>query len=644
MLKGSLLSCYLIRNHKQLRNYVVAKIKTGRILYMSEKKEKKKPRYHVFQNVTYVTKKLWEWDKSSILYMILSVPITIFLPLCMVYLPKIIVVNIEQNATPMQMILDVGKIALMIMLLTTLEQFIQSKNRLHTTKANYCLEEAISKKAMDTDYEIIDRPSTQVKIQKAYELMRNEQDGGFQGILEYFIFILANVLGFTIYTGILSQLHPLIVPLVIVSAILNYFVNRFVNKWIFKHQDNWLKLDYKLAYLTYKSSSFEAAKDIRLYKMNGWFQRTFEKFMNLRIKWTIKMQGMYYLANITEILAIVLRDGVAYAFLIYLVWNQKITVSDFVLYFGLISGFSSWCIRIISGFTKINYHNLAICNLRDYLEYPDRMNRKKGYSLPNQSDLPCEIKFDHVSYQYHEDAAATLQDITFTIHPGEKIALVGSNGAGKTTLVKLLCGLYLPTTGTVSVNGHSSLEYNRDEFYQLFSPVFQDIRLLPISIEKNITLCDKENVDQPRLKQCLELSGMDEVIKRFSNGLDTLLIKDMNEGAVQLSGGQEQKLMLARALYKDAAIMVLDEPTAALDPIAENDMYLKYNELTKQKTSIFISHRLASTRFCDRILLIEQGKIVESGTHDELLALGGQYANMFEIQAKYYREQEAQNA
>lgn len=610
---------------------------------MSKKEEKKKANYHVFQNVTYVTKKLWEWDKLSILYMILSIPITIFLPLSLVYLPKIIVANLEQNVTPIQMIIDVGKIALIIMIMTTLEQFIQSKNKLHTTKTNYCLEEAISKKAMDTDYEVIDRPTTQVKIQKAYELMRNEQDGGFKGILEFFIHILANALGFTIYTGILSQLHPLIIPLILVSAIISYCVNIFVNKWIFKYQDNWLKLDLKLSYLTYKSSSFETAKDIRLYNMNDWFQKTFEKFMNTRIKWTIKMQGMYYLSNISNILLIILRDGVAYAFLIYLVWNQKISVSDFILYFGLISGFSSWCMQIIFGFTKINYHNLAICNLRAYLEYPDRMNRKKGCSLPNQANLPCKIQFEHVSYQYNEDSDYTLQDIDFTIKPGEKIALVGSNGAGKTTLVKLLCGLYIPTAGKILINGHSSLEYNRDEFYQLFSPVFQDIRLLPISIEKNITLCEKEHVDQTKLEQCLELSGMNEVIKKFPNGLDTLLIKDMHEGAVQLSGGQEQKLMLARALYKDAPIMVLDEPTAALDPIAENDMYLKYNELTKHKTSIFISHRLASTRFCDRILLMENGKIIESGTHDELLTLGGQYANMFEIQAKYYKEQEAQN-
>ena len=205
-------------------------------------------------------------------------------------------------------------------------------------------------------------------------------------------------------------------------------------------------------------------------------------------------------------------------------------------------------------------------------------------------------------------------------------------------MVKLICGLLHPTEGEIFINGINAVDFARDDYFKLFSVIFQDVHLLPISIAGNITLQQEEQYDKVRLQQCLEQSGLKDKIDRLPNGLNTLMVKNVNEEAVELSGGEVQKLLLARALYKEAPVLILDEPTAALDPIAENDIYMKYSEMTAGKTSVFISHRLASTRFCDRIIFLADGKIAEEGTHSELLALNGEYAKLFEVQSRYYRE------
>ena len=207
--------------------------------------------------------------------------------------------------------------------------------------------------------------------------------------------------------------------------------------------------------------------------------------------------------------------------------------------------------------------------------------------------------------------------------------------------VKLICGLFVAQEGKVLINGTDSREFNRDEYYKLFSTLFQDVSLLPSTIEKNIALCEESRIDRLKLKKCMTLAGIADKVESLPDKEKTLLVREVHEGATALSGGELQRLLLARALYKDAPIIILDEPTAALDPIAENDMYLKYNELTEGKTAIYISHRLSSTRFCDRIILLDESKIAEIGTHEELLDLGGKYAEMFKIQSKYYREGEA---
>lgn len=227
--------------------------------------------------------------------------------------------------------------------------------------------------------------------------------------------------------------------------------------------------------------------------------------------------------------------------------------------------------------------------------------------------------------------------MNLTIHPGEKLAIVGLNGAGKTTLVKLLCGLLDPTEGRVLLNGIDVRLFNRQEYYELFSAVFQEFSILNVTIAENIAQC-AQNIDDARVQACLDQAGLTQAVAQLPQGVKTYVGREVFLDGVLFSGGEIQRLMLARALYKDSPILVLDEPTAALDPLAENDIYLKYNDMTRGKTALFISHRLASTRFCDRIILLSDGGIAEEGTHESLLADGGAYAQLFEVQSRYYRE------
>lgn len=381
----------------------------------------------------------------------------------------------------------------------------------------------------------------------------------------------------------------------------------------------------------------EKEKKVLLLCLLQVFLAVASNLVNLYTAFHRRAHNVYIWGSILDLVLAFLRNGLAYFVLIYQVLTGGLSVSAFLLYFSAVGGFTAWVTGILGNLTTLYRQSLDLSMIREFIEYPEPFKFEGGEKLPLSDNIRHEIKLENVSFKYPGANDYTLENINLTVHPGEKVAVVGLNGAGKTTLVKLICGFFDPTDGRVLLDGKDIREFDRKDYYAMFAAVFQNFSLLAGTVAANVAQTD-DNYDMERIKDCVEKAGLSAKINSLKDGYQTYLNRIIYEDGAELSGGETQKLMLARALYKKAPFIILDEPTSALDPIAEADMYNKYNELTKDCTSVYISHRLASTRFCDRILLIDDHRIAEEGTHEELLKLSGKYAQLFEIQSKYYRE------
>ena len=493
----------------------------------------------------------------------------------------------------------------------------------------------IIRKSMSTDYENNESCDKSDALKKA----ETGSDYITWQTLNTIKFFLMAVLQVIAYGSILSMLDPIMLIIVGVPAAASYYIERHKMKWIWNMADNWQKYDREIDYIRHAGSDFSSAKDVRIYSMDKWFTKKFSKSFDNRLNWYEQQDEWSFRHDLVRVLMIYLSNFAANAYIIYMVVKGNIGAGDFVLYFNSMYNFSS-CVRdVFDKYSGFHWLSDNISYSREYLDIKDKTNRSKGEKLPSGE---CEIEFRNVSYKYSGAEKPTIQNISFTLHKGERLALVGLNGAGKTTLIKLMSGLYDPTEGEILLNGKPVNSYNRDDYYSIFGAVFQDISVLPVTVAENVAGADIENIDIDRVYDCMKKAGLYDKVMSLPEKENTRLVKSVYENATEFSGGQTQKLALARTLYKDAPILLLDEPTAALDPIAEQEMYLNYAEFSKGKSSVFISHRLASTRFCDRIIMIENGKVTEEGTHVELMEQGGKYAKLFELQSSYYNDKEVQ--
>lgn len=604
---------------------------------METKSSQNRPKYTTFQNTAYLMKNIWKWDKVLFLLCFLQVPATVIIPLLGIYIPKILIDSAVRQVSALSLIINAGMPIIIIVLLNLILNVCSSITQWRGISYRMKYLQLLSDKTIDTDFENIDGPEGQEKFMKADMAVRTNSSAT-EAIIKTSVQLFSNMLGFILYSCIITSVHPLILAFLIISSLINYFMGKYINDFEHKNKDNIAKTDRKLEYILDKTGEFKSAKDIRLYEMFTWFKDIFSSLRKKMVHFEMKNIYHRYLGNFVDGMLILLRDGLIYGFLIYSILYKGMTLGNFVLYFGAVAGFSSWMSGIVKNLNSLNSMSLDICDFRDYLEMKDNMNREAGVKLPEPSEIPFDIELKNLYYKYPGAKDYTINNVNLHIKKGEKIALVGVNGAGKTTLIKLICGLYTPAKGEIYINGKKSSAYNRDEYYSLFSVAFQDIHLLPVSIEKNIALQADRSIDEKKMNNVLNMSGLMKKLDSLPKGGKTLLVKSIYNEAVDLSGGEMQKLILARALYKGAPVIILDEPTAALDPIAENEIYEKYNDLTKGHTSIFISHRLSSTRFCNRIIFMENGSIIEEGNHLSLMNKGGKYKKMYDMQSYYYKD------
>lgn len=451
--------------------------------------------------------------------------------------------------------------------------------------------------------------------------------------------ILENGICFLIYLALLTQVKPFLILITLATTGLGYGITYCFVQRDYRFQEEASKPARGASWVFNATRNTKLAKDVRIFGMRQWLEGMYAKYRKLAEDIQKRRTKNNIAADLASLALDILRNGIAYAYLLAITLQGHLSAGEFLLYFTAVTGFTTWITGILGGFTTLHRQSIEISMIREFCEFPEPFKMEGGRELALDVGGKYQLELRDVTYQYPTGKKPVLEHFNLKLKPGEKLAVVGVNGAGKTTLVKLLCGFLDPDQGTVLLNGVDIREYNRQEYYRLFAAVFQDFSILGGSIADNVAQC--ASPDDKKVWFCLERAGVKERIKRLPGKLDAKLEKKVYPEAVELSGGELQRLMMARMLYKEAPVLILDEPTAALDALAEQDVYERYNELAQGRTSVYISHRLASTRFCDRVILLEDGGIREEGTHEQLMALGGRYAQLFRIQSKYYREEEA---
>jgi len=496
----------------------------------------------------------------------------------------------------------------------------------------------VRRKMSTCSYPLHESQSFRNLLSKAFDAM-NDNSKAAEAIWNTLSGLLQNSLGFVIYMALLKKVDTVVILATIVTAVVGYVVNYYVNEWNYRHRGEEEELLKKIEYVQYSVQDRMLAKDLRIFGMQEWLRGIYQQYIRLYLDFGARREKRYIVADFTNLALGLLRNGIAYAKLLQLVLDGSIGATEFLLYFSAVSGFTAWICGMMEMLSTLHRQGLELDAVREFLDYEEVFGMEEGKPLVQEAGAAYTIELRDVTFGYKGTAQASEKPIfshlNLTIHPGEKLAIVGLNGAGKTTLVKLICGFYDQDEGEVLLNGVNIKTYNRRDYYRLIAGVFQDFSLIPASVAANVAQ-DIEHIDRKKVQDCIEKAGLRQKIESLSEAYDTLLDRNVYTEATELSGGELQRLMIARLLYKDCPIVVLDEPTAALDPIAESDIYEKYHELTSGKSAVFISHRLASTRFCDRILLIENGTIAEEGTHEELLLNGRRYTELFELQRKYY--------
>lgn len=601
-----------------------------------EEAKKEKAKYSPLQNTAFMLKIAWDIRKFALFQCLIIAALSVSASLLWLFISPVILQKVETAVPLSELITTILIFTGLLMLVNALSaysgnlmpSFVRIDIRMHIIKL-------IAHKTAYTSLPNRESADFNEKLHRAETATAND-NAATQGVWDTYTNIIKNIAGFVIYLIMLSGLDFYLMLIVTATTAAGFFVNNKINGYGYRHRDEENAYKNKLWYLTHLSEDNKYAKDIRIFGMRQWLAEIYNKTVDLYTAFLVRAEKVYIWTNIIDIALTLLRNGIAYFYLIKMALEGGLTASEFLFYFTAFTGFTDWVSGILKAFSKLNEQSRDLSMIREFLDTPEPFLLEGGADIPKADGYELTLK--NVTFRYPETEKDSLHNINLTIHAGEKLAVVGLNGAGKTTLVKLLCGFYDPTEGEVLLNGEDIRKFNRRKYYDIFSAVFQDFSVMDVSVAENVSQHIGEEIDMQRVEDCIAKAGLTDKINSLPKGYDTIIGREVYEDGIELSGGEKQRMLLARALYKEAPVIVLDEPTAALDPIAENDMYLKYNEMTKGKTSVYISHRLASTRFCDRIILIADGGIAEEGTHDQLIAQNGRYAELFEVQSRYYRE------
>lgn len=586
-------------------------------------------------NIKFLIKNWFKKDSFGTILVFLSAIVTIIIPLFDAYILKTITAAIIEGLDAEQFILSLISLFIFYILLKILNTWMDTRNEFFQTKVSMLYGVDLISALMDKD--LLDFKTAEQKSlferSKSFAFEGEQADGAWSAIR--LSKLITSFLGFFAYAIIFSFLSYKLVIIILISALVTaYFQDRLM-LYGDKITDDMAQEESRHYYMYKVSLDDGAQKEIRLNNALSWLVYHLDKiskaYYTLLRGWTKKANTVSLVEGIFGFI----RDLFTYVLLTKSVLNGEISAANFIFYLSLVVGFSEWLNNFSGHIRSLRRISLVCDKYRTFVQDKADLNTDK--IILKSID---EIKLEDVSFAYDEDNEI-LKNINLTIKKGESIAIVGENGAGKTTLIKLITKLFGASSGRILINGIDIDLYDKKSIYKRISALFQDYFLMPTTLINNL---DDKQQDRLQAEKFIDEMGLSNRVTSLENGLDTELINIEDNKVEGFSGGETQKLLFIKSLMKDSDLLILDEPTSALDPIAEEKLYLKYKDFTKDKMAIFISHRITSTRFCDRIIYLDDKSIAELGTYDELMNLGGKYKAMFDMQAKYYKENENEEA
>lgn len=591
---------------------------------------------HSFSNnIKFLIKNWFKKDSFGTILVFLSAILTIIIPLFDAYILKTITAAIIEGLDAEQFILSLISLFIFYILLKILNTWMDTRNDFFQTKVSMLYGVDLISALMDKD--LLDFKTAEQKAlferSKSFAFEGEQADGAWSAIR--LSKLITSFLGFFAYAIIFSFLSYKLVLIILISALITaYFQDRLM-LYGDKITDDMAKEESRHYYMYKVSLDDGSQKEIRLNNAFSWLVYHLDKiskaYYTLLRGWTKKANAVSLVEGIFGFI----RDLFTYVLLTKSVLNGEISAANFIFYLSLVVGFSEWLNNFSGHIRSLRRISLVCDKYRTFVQDKADLNTEK--IILKSID---EIKLEDVSFAYDEDNEI-LKNINLTIKKGESIAIVGENGAGKTTLIKLITKLFDASSGKILINGIDIDLYDKKSIYKRISALFQDYFLMPTTLINNL---DDKHQDRLQAEKFIDEMGLSNRVTSLENGLDTELINIEDNKVEGFSGGETQKLLFIKSLMKDSDLLILDEPTSALDPIAEEKLYLKYKDFTKDKMAIFISHRITSTRFCNRIIYLDDKSIAEVGTYDELMNLGGKYKAMFDMQAKYYKENENEEA